>query len=204
MFDDNSCGADHAHRPNTHNAVTRRDYDCVSGFHVGVPTVLAIHSPSDCFTLWTTTYIRVALVKHFSTFLVFVRNYSENTAQRIVCQCVTAPVSISAVQCATHFPSTVCSFTLAHRVSCVVFPPEIRSVNYQRELLHLSFIVPHFGVTAFRRWLISDDGFDWHHGTCECSREKSLNYSPVQILLFADFIAAISSLMADWLQDRRL
>lgn len=40
-----------------HDAVTRRDYDCVGVFHEGVPTVLIIHSP-DCFSLWTAAYTR--------------------------------------------------------------------------------------------------------------------------------------------------
>lgn len=58
MLDDDSRGVDHSHRPSIHDAVTRRDYDCIGGFHEGVPTVLVIHGPSDCFSLWAAAYRR--------------------------------------------------------------------------------------------------------------------------------------------------
>jgi len=42
MFDDNSRGAGHSHLSSIIHAVTRRDYDCVGGFHESIPTVLII------------------------------------------------------------------------------------------------------------------------------------------------------------------
>lgn len=42
MFDDDSRGAGHSHRSSIHDTVTRRDYDCVGGFHESIPTVLVI------------------------------------------------------------------------------------------------------------------------------------------------------------------
>lgn len=60
MLDDDSRGAGHSHRPSIHDIVTRRDYDCLGGFHEGLPTVFVIvfHGSSDCFSLWAAAYTR--------------------------------------------------------------------------------------------------------------------------------------------------
>lgn len=82
MLDDDSRGAGHTHRPSIHDTVTRHDYDCVGGFHEGVPrAVLVIHAVRRIVLAFEPRLIRATLVKHFIALLVFVRNYARYSAK---------------------------------------------------------------------------------------------------------------------------